>query len=377
MISSKRFTARLTGLAGLLALLAAGCPSALAADPRPATPMVLHQGDRIVVPADSPLRQRLTVSAVGTVAEPHSISVPAVVEADPSRTVNILPPLTGRLLDLKVGLGDAVVRGQVLAVIASPDLAQANADADKAADAMALARLALDRARGVKEAGANATKDIEAAQSNLVQATAEDTRARTRLRALAGGGEVDGRSRNLVLKAPIAGAVTALNVGRGAFINDASVALLVLSNMEKVWVTAQVPENLLGSVQRGQPVEVRLNAYPDQALAGKVGFVSPVLEPDTRRAKVRIEFANADGRLKPNMFASVRLAVPERSSVAVPTSALLMNNDDTTVLVEVAPWTFVRRAVELGVEDGERVRILSGLKNGDRVVVRGGILLND
>jgi len=144
-----------------------------------------------------------------------------------------------------------------------------------------------------------------------------------------------------------------------------------------VWVTANVPEDLLASITKGQAAEVDLPAYPGQKFHGTVSFVSALLEPDTHRNKTRIMFANLDGKLKPNMFATVGIAVPQGKQVVVPTSALLMNNDSITVFVEVAPWTFVRRTVELGHEDEDRVRILSGLADGDRVVVRGGVLLND
>jgi membrane fusion protein, heavy metal efflux system len=102
-----------------------------------------------------------------------------------------------------------------------------------------------------------------------------------------------------------------------------------------------------------------------------------VLESDSRRNKTRIAFENPDLALKPNMFASVLLKAPPLQRVVLPSSALLMNNDRTTVFVATAPWTFERRVVEPQLEGGPRVAILSGLKPGEQVVVKGGILLND
>jgi cobalt-zinc-cadmium efflux system membrane fusion protein len=102
-----------------------------------------------------------------------------------------------------------------------------------------------------------------------------------------------------------------------------------------------------------------------------------VIEPDSRRNKLRIAFPNADRALKPNMFATVTLLGPPRSQVVLPSSALLMNNDRTTVFVAVAPWTFERRTVEPELEEGTEVAIRSGVNAGDQIVVRGGILLND
>jgi cobalt-zinc-cadmium efflux system membrane fusion protein len=105
--------------------------------------------------------------------------------------------------------------------------------------------------------------------------------------------------------------------------------------------------------------------------------VSQVVEADTRRCKVRIAFPNPDGKFKPNMFATASFHVPQKSAVFVPNSALLMNNDRTTVFVEVSPWTFVRRTVLPGYGEGDDSRIDQGLNPGDRIIVKGGVLIND
>ena len=336
-------------------------------------PALIRQGDKLMVPANSPIRTRIVVAAAGNAAAPHGLSLPGIVEADPARTVNILPPLTGRLKELKVKLGDVVKQGQLLAVISSPDLDQAYSDADKAHDALELARKAQERARSVHDAGANAAKDYEQANSSFVQAEAEAKRADARLATLGAGS----KSRVLSITAPVSGTVTALSSGAGAYLNDPTASLMTIANLERVWVTANVPEDLVAAVAKGQAAEVELSAFPGQKWQGSISFVSAVLEADTHRNKARITFANADGKLKPNMYASVNIAVPQAAAVSVPTSALLMNNDSVTVFIETAPWTFERRAVELGREDNDNVRILSGLSGAERIVVRGGVLLND
>lgn len=343
-------------------------------------PMLVRQGNRLSVPAGSPLRDRLLVATVGQDTLPHEVSLPATVEANPASTVNILPPLTGRLLELKVRLGDTVKRGQVLATMSSPDLAQAVADAQKARDALDLAQRALVRARGVNEAGSNAAKDVEAAQSAVAQQTAELRRSEARLRSLgADGGGTQAGQAGQVLKivAPASGTVAALNAAAGSNLNDANAALMTVSNLDSVWVTVNVPESVVGTVAPGQNVVVTLAAYPGRSFSGKVAFVSAVLDADTRRARARIVFANPEGIFKPNMYATAVLGVPQGAQPQVPASALLMNNDSVSVFVEAEPWTFVRRTVELGREDGDKVRIRSGLAAGERVVVRGGVLLND
>jgi len=340
------------------------------------TPLMIRQGENIVIPANSALRKRVSVVDVNQADSAHAVEMPAQVEADPARTVNILPPLTGKIVELKVGLGDRVKKGQALLVIASGDFAQAASDQQKARDSLQLAAKTLERQRGVQQAGAGAQKDLEQAQSTYQQALAEFNRADTRLHALGDVGS-DLGGRHLTVFAPISGSITALSVGSGQNANDVTASMMTIANLDKLWVSANVPENQLALVSKDQAVKLALSAFPDQQFSGKVAFISDVLQPDTRRSLVRIAVDNHDGKLKPNMYATASFAVPQSSAVSVPTSALLMNNDDTTVFVEVAPWTFTRRKVETGYEDNGRVRVLNGLKLGERVIGSGGVLLND
>jgi membrane fusion protein, heavy metal efflux system len=358
------------------ALLLSGCSKGGAEKSAELAPAFTSEHGLLRVPDGSPLRPRLVVEAVQVRQAPHMMAFPATVEADPARTANILPSLAGKVTDLKVGLGDRVSRGQVLAVIDSGDLAQAYADVAKARDGLELAKKALDRSRGVRDAGGAATKDLEAAQSTYNQAQAEFDRAQTRLRAVGGSGEKT-LSNAMNVTSPISGQVTALSIAPGTFVNDPNASMMTVSNLDSVWITANVPEGEAGLVTRGQHVDASLAAFPGEVFHGNVSFVTAVLDPDTRRNKVRVAFDNPDGRLKPNMFASAMVAVAQPAQVFVPETALLMNNDSVTVFVEVSPWTFARRTVELGYDETSGARVIAGLKAGDRVLVKGGVLLND
>jgi cobalt-zinc-cadmium efflux system membrane fusion protein len=261
----------------------------------------------------------------------------------------------------------------------SGDFAQASAELQKTRDALQLAKRALERQRGVQQAGAGAAKDLEQAESAYVQAQAEFASADTRLKSLSASGAsaADRSGQRLNLVAPNLGSITELAVSAGQSANDTNAVLMTIANLENVWITANVPENMLSSIKKGQAASISLPAYPGERFQGKVSFVSDVLQADTRRALVRISVPNADGRFKPNMFANVSFAVAQATAPAVPPSALLMNNENTTVFVEVAPWTFVRRAIETGSQEDGSVRIQSGLQVGERVVTKGGVLLND
>jgi len=349
-----------------------------AQETRAAAPTVFSRvGDRIIVPEASPLRTLLTVAAPAMKEVARTLVLPANVEADPSRTVKVMPPVTGRVTELKVQLGGRVVQGQELAVIDSGDLAQAYADIEKARSTLTLTKKALDRQLGLEKAGGAAIRDREQAQSDYDQAVAELERSESRLRAMGIPTDQKQQSRLLYVKAPVSGSVIDLQVAPGAFLNDATAAMMTIANLDTIWVTANVPEKDIAFVFPGQSVRVTFRSYPDDVFEGKVLFVSDVVESDTRRNKVRIAFDNPDKMLKPNMFANATFAAPSVSQLIVPTSALLMTNDRTSVFVEVSDWAFERRNVEIAHQEGTAVAVKNGIRPGERVVVKGAVRLND
>ena len=336
-----------------------------------------RQGDKIVIPESSPLRKRVAVAPAQAQAINPKLILPAVVESDPARTAAVLTPLGGRVLEIKVALGDRVRKGQVLAVIDSPDLGQAYDDNDKAADTFRLTQKNLARQEEQFKLGTLSSRDLDQAKSDNAQATAEYARTQARLKVLGMPEEHPAHSTLLAVQAPVAGSVTTLNVATSNMINDPTQPIMTVADLSTVWVTAMVAEKDVAAIAKGQDAEVSLSAYPDKVMKGKVLFVSDVIEPDSRRNKLRIAFANPDVSLKPNMFATVTLLRDKQTRVVVPTSALLMNNDRTTVFVSTAPWTFERRVVAPELEEGPTVALDSGVQPGEQVVVKGGILLND
>jgi cobalt-zinc-cadmium efflux system membrane fusion protein len=338
---------------------------------------MVHQGDKIVVPEGSALRARLSIAPASAEPVTPRLVLPGIVESDPARTAAVLTPLSGRLISLKVSLGERVVRGQVLAVIDSPDLGQAYDDDEKAGDSLRLTEKNLARQEEQNKLGAASDRDLDQARSDHTQAVAESKRTQARLAMLGVPGDAHAASHLLTVAAPVGGSITTLSVAAGNMINDPTQPMMTIADLSTVWVTALVAEKDIAAVAPNQEAEVSLAAYPDHPLHGKVLFVSDVIEPDSRRNKIRIAFSNKDNALKPNMFATVTLTGARQTQVVVPSSALLMNNDRTSVFVATAPWTFERRTVDLQMEEGSAVAIRSGVAAGEPVVVKGGILLND
>jgi membrane fusion protein, heavy metal efflux system len=339
---------------------------------REAPPFII-QGSRIVVPEGSPVRSKLMIEPVGEKDIQRTLVLPAMVEADPARTVKVLTPVAGRVIDLKVRLGERVKQGQDLAVIDSGDLAQAYSDDEKAHAALKLTKQTLDRMLLLEKTSAAAIKDREQAQNDHAQAQSELARAETRLRSI--GVEVppkEGGSRLMTLKAPTTGSVIDLEMAPGAFLNDTTASVMTIANLDTIWVTASVPEKDTALVTQGQSADVVFTAYPKQVFKGDVLFVSDVLDPDTRRTRVRIAFDNPDMKLKVNMFANATFLAPNQNMLVLPTTALLLKDESDRVFVEIAPWTYEPRTVVVGFQQGDLAVITSGLKAGERVVVKGG-----
>jgi len=340
-------------------------------------PNLVRDGSRIVVPEGSPLRGKLTIGTVTQQQIDRTLQLPAIVEAEPARTVKVLPPVAGRLIDLKIQLGERVERGQELAVIDSSDLAQAYADEDKARSAVKMTKQALDRAVALEKYSAGSVKDRQQAENDHAQAQAELERTQSRLRAIGVVADLKEEGRKLSLKAPVSGSVIDLQVARGAHLNDTTAAIMTIANLDEIWVTANVPEKDTALVAQGQAVDVVFAAYPGEVFKGRVLFVSDILDPDTRRTKVRIAFQNPNMRLKPNMFASATFVTPKQTVPIVPTTAVVLRNEADQVFVEIAPWTFEARPIEIDFHQGNQAVIAHGLEAGQRVVVRGAVLLND
>jgi cobalt-zinc-cadmium efflux system membrane fusion protein len=365
------------GLVLLLALYTRGFGLFAPHGGEPQTPLLEHRGAQIFIPENSPLRQRLTVVPAAEESVSGNVLVPGVVESDPARTALLLSPVSGRVKEVKVSPGSRVSAGQALAVIDSPDLAQAYDDDVKAAETLRLSTKNLERQEGQYQIGAVAERDLDQARSDHAQAASEYARTQAHLRAIGVAPEVKQRSSLFTVRAPFEGSVTAVAIATGNMLNDPTQSIMTVADLSTVWVTALVAEKDLPGVAPGQEAQVTLEAYPTETLTGKVLLVSDVVEADSHRNKVRIAFPNSHYALKPNMFATVKLLGPPHARLVLPTSALLMNNDRTSVFVAVAPWTFERRVVVPLLQEGTTVPIRSGIAAGDQVVVKGGILLND
>ena len=301
---------------------------------------------------------------------PTQVTANGTVTPDVNRTIHVTSMGSGRVLDLKVRLGDSVRKGQTLLVISSPDLASANADYQKARADEDLSRKALDRAQLLYSRGALAEKDLQLAQDAEEKAKVDVSTAEQKVRVI--GGDPAHPDATLNLRAPVAGTIVEQNVAgfEGVKSLDNTPNLFTIADLSQVWVLCDVFENDLGEVHLGDVAEIRLNAFPDHVFHGKVADISRVLDPSTRSAKVRIVMSNQDGSLRPGMFATATLRSRTlRPHLVVPATAIMRLHDKDWVFVQEGPGQF--RKTEVHVEpgsSGDFSQLQSGISPGQSVV---------
>ena len=336
---------------------------------------LIRQGNQVTVPEHSPLQDRLQVEPVQRSTVQHQVTAPAAVEADPARQAKILPPLAGHVVELKVHPGDSVKKGQELLVLDAPDFVAAQADYTRAKTVLAQAGRTVTRQEDLATHGVIGQKDVDQARTERESAQSDFDRARDRLKSFGMDPDTVSSGSPLIVRSPMSGKVLDVTTATGEYRNDPNVPLMTVADLSTVWVTASVQEKDIHLVHKGDIATATFAAYPGETFDGRVLFVADVLDPDTRTAKVRIAYANEDGRLKPAMFATVVLRTWTTSDLTVPTSALVMAGDRTTVFVQTDPRTFEQRPVQVGEQQDSRTIVISGVTEGARVLVRNGALL--
>lgn len=307
-----------------------------------------------------------------TRALPTELTANGTVVPDVTRTIHVTSLGGGRVVDLKVKLGDAVMKGQTLLVISSPDLAAAMSDYQKAVADEVLSRKALDRAQLLYDKGAIAAKDLETAQDLEDKAKVDVSTAEQHVRVL--GADPAHPSALIDLRAPVAGTIVEQNVSgfEGVKSLDNTPNLFTIADLSEVWVVCDVFENDLGEVHLGDSAEIKLNAFGDRLFRGTVVDISRVLDPNTRSAKVRIVLPNGDGALRPGMFAVAKFRSRRtKEQVVVPATAIMRLHDKDWVFRKEGGNNFRRVVVQADGQAPDGMQeIREGVKAGDEVVMK-------
>jgi cobalt-zinc-cadmium efflux system membrane fusion protein len=307
------------------------------------------------------------------------IDIPARVSADPSHVVRIFPPLSGRMLGLRVLPGQEVAKGAVIATLQSSDIAAARTDFEKAKIEVLRADRALTRGKLLLQHDVLSQADYYELEAANQTAHSELERARQRIHEL--GFSEDSASDEIALRSPISGVVLDIGSAAGEMQRslDNAAPIATIANIDTVWIVGDIFERDLASVKPGREVQVLVPAYPDLQLTGKVGNIGDALDPSTHTLKLRVVLPNSKHTLKSDMFATIRIPGAARSAVIVPETAVLHEGEKISVFVQNASGKYDQRPVTIGrtFTSGtiKTVEVLSGINDGDKVVTVGGALL--
>lgn len=366
MISKSSLTA-VVGLAACITL-AACKKDFVPADGAPPTPQVVQTGDMSLVSVDKP--EQFPLVAAEQQEEASELRVTGSVFPDISREVPVISLANGRVVDIKARLDDYVKKGDLLIKVQSPDVAGAFDVYLKAVNDERMNNMAFERAKTLYEHGAIAKSALEQAEDAEKDAQADLTAAEEQLKTL--GVDKNHPSSVVNVYSPISGVIVAQNVTQAAAAGvnlSGNATAFTVADLSTLWVICDVYENDISKIALGQTAQIRLNAYPDKVLTGRVSDIGPVLDPSIRTAKVRIEIANP-GILKLGMFVTATFEGKDKASYAVvPAPAVLHLHDRDWVFISAGANHFKRVEVQAGkMLSGNRQELLSGIEPGQQVV---------
>ncbi len=400
---------RLTLILGVYSVLLAGCSEVPTAVPEiptvPSRTVAAPQQKSIprvvrLVPIAAE-RAGLSVEAVRKVPVTRVLKVEGRVAENQERTVTVGSFTEGIVVESYVFEGSSVAEGQVLAQIHSHELHEveaesrkANADLQRRQAELDYARQAHQRAERLYQLKAGTLQQLQqtqtalqAARSAVTMAEAEIESAQIHLNYLGvdledlhpSAAQPDDRGeapQHLVqVRSPIRGTVIARNITKGGVVAPAE-PLYTISDLSRLWVIAQVPEEHLGLVKKGMPVEIQVRAYPDESFPGKVLWVGDSLDRHTRTVQVRCRVGNSQRRLKLEMYATLLIRADQgESAIVVPPAAVQVVDTTSVVFVQIADRSFQPRPVEPGRQLAQGLEILAGLEEGELVAVGGAFIL--
>ncbi len=358
----------------LIIAASSGCHPRAAREERPA-PRAAR--DRVSLSAEASRNLGVVVDALGAARFGPRLLVPAAIEADPSRMAEVGARVTGRVVALRVSIGDVVREGAPLVEIDTVELHQVTTEYQMAVARSRQTLDALSRARTLQVEQVGATQDLRRAEAENAAAQAQLREAEEHLHVLGlreaditqlRSGTSHGQTRS-VIRAPVEGTVAALPVAIGRVVAGGDL-IAVVGRTDRVWASLRLFEQDLFRLHPGLAVTVRLSGSA-RDFNWTVSVVAPVIDPVTRTAEGRVALDNPDGALRPGASAVASIWIPATESRRwLPREAVQSHEGALVVFVPVGGG-FEARPVRIGEEENGRVPVLEGLEGVDRVVVRG------
>ena len=305
----------------------------------------------------------------------NELKLSGEVNFSDSRVVKVFPFSSGKILNVKVSLGDRVSKGQVLAIIKSADVAGNYSDLSTASNDVVIAKKQLDNEESLYKNGIASEREYIEAKEIYQKSVTNASKVREQIN-INGGGHTSANG-TYVVTAPMSGYVVEKKITEGGFIrNDNGDNMFTIGDISEVWVWANVYESDIAKVKEGYTADVTTLAYPDKIFNGVVDKVNQVLDPETKVMKIRVKLKNENQELKPEMFANIMIRNREGvEAVAIPFAALIAENGKNYVIVYKDKCNMKVQEVDILKTVGDKTYLRSGLAPGDRIISKNQILL--
>ena len=367
-----KITAAVAG--AVLAALAFMLPGEKPA-PAPERTESSHAADSVVV-LDSTARRLAGIEVLAATAQgPSSLTANGTITYDANRVSMISSRVDARVVTVRADLGQAVSAGSVLAILASAEVGRTRGDLERAQANLDIARRNLERERRLFAQQITPQKELLEAEGLYRSALADVQSARASLSAVGAAG---GNGGTFSLSTPINGVVVERNASPGQSVGP-STNLFIVADLRELWITVDVYEKDLPRIREGAAATVLPVALNGESFMGRVTYAGGIVDTASRTFKVRVEVANSNLRLRPGMFAQVRIATVgggTQGSLSIPETAIQDINGRPAVFLQDGPaGRYVARTVAVGQKNGDGTITVAGIQAGELVVVKGAFQL--
>ena len=371
-------------LAVVLLMCFGACGRTEAPDASNAATPAVQKGSRKAPSPPTDIQSRIETAVVDYSSVKPELTLAGKLAYGEDRYSKISSPLQGRVVEVRAKLGDRVKAGDVLMVIDSPDITAVYSEFVKEASDLEYATRAYELAKDLYETKALPLKDLKQAENDRIKARAEFHRAKERLLSLkVPAAELEKPlaeqkiTSRFEMRSPLAGTVVERTVTPGQSVGgDPSQVLFTVADLDRLQVVADVYERDLDLVKVGQVATVTVEAYPGINFPAAIAAIGDVVDPNTRTIKVRASASNEQHKLKPEMFARLHIQVGDATPfLSIPKEAVLEVDGKEFIYVVEAGGQYVKREVKVVPASTDQVRVLEGLKPGERIVTKGSILI--
>lgn len=339
--------------------------------------------DPNVVKVSPELQKEISTATVASSEIRELLRIPGSIQVDEQRMARIGAPVTGRITEIDVVLGQNVKQGQTLASLNSTELAQNQLTYIRAMQQISLQSKAVDRAKLLFTSDVISAAEVQRREAELSGAQADLNAAKSQLMILGMSkhaierlGQTSQVQSYSTVSARLGGTVIERKVNLGQVVQPAE-ELFVVADLSHVWAVAEVPEQQIDLIQKNEEVNIEIPALGDRQMTGRLIFVGDVVNPQTRTVTVRTDIDNSEHNIKPAMLVSMVVQSKSSPKTAIPEQSVIRENDKNYVFVQIAPNQYRLREVTLGTEYNGFVAVSSGVTEGEVIVSEGAFHLNN